>query len=215
MTLGLKAWTLLDLKDREDKMNRKKYFIGILSALVLIPLTYALATYSFQRYVVNDSQIYDLRSDGTLTLAGPIKSGNNDTGASVTLPTTTTGAQFSRWVPVYNVGAAVTQGDLLISSNTGTAYVRVAPATLDLTNVVGVAAEAIASGANGWMIPRGGGYAIVHASGTISIGDVLVSSGATSGYAWSDTTPTSGAGVAIAMSANTSGSGNGILAIME
>lgn len=193
----------------------KKYWLLAILAIPVCYYSYALAAYSYQRYTAGGSQIYELYSDGTLTIAGPLKSGNNYTATSVTLPTSTTGSNFSRWVPCYNVGAAVTQGDILIASNTGTGYISKAPATLDLTSVVGVAAEAIASGAKGWMVPPGGGYVIIHASGTINIGDVLVSSGATAGYAWADTTPTTGADIAVAMQANTSGSGNGILAIMK
>lgn len=152
---------------------------------------------------------------GQLIMSGPSIAGDSATGTSVTLPTITTGSNFARWVPVYNVGAAVIAGELLISSNTGTAYVRGGPATTDLTNVVGVAAAAIASGAKGWMVPRGGGYAVVLASGTVNIGDILVSSATWAGYGAADNTPTAGANYATAMSANTTGSGSGILAIIH
>lgn len=170
-------------------------------------------------YDSNGTQRLSIGSSNVLTgqfvTSGPVIQGDTATGASVTLPTTTTGSNFSNWVPVYNVGAAVVQGEILISSNTGTAYVRGGPATTDLTNVVGVAAAAIASGAKGWMVPRGGGYAVVLASGTVNIGDILVSSATWAGYGAADNTPTAGASYATAMSGNTTGSGSGILAILH
>lgn len=203
----------------------KKYWnLGI--ALLFAPAI-VCAVYTYQRFLVDGTEIYELQSDGSLELAGgiqvddyaiidgPIKQGDSGTGASATLPTTTTGSNFSKWVPVYNVGAAVIRGEILISSNTGTGYVRGGPATTDLTSVVGVAAEAIASGAKGWMVPRGAGYAIVLASGAVSIGDILVSSASWAGYAGVDNTPTDGAEIARAMSAKSTGSGAGVLAIMD
>lgn len=190
---------------------------GAAALLITIGISLAYATVTYvQSFKVGGNYVWILESTGATLQTGAMKSGNTLTGSSLTLPTTVTGSNFSRWVPVKNIGSsAVIQGQILIASNTGTGFVMGAPATLDLTNTVGVAAEGIASGATGWMVPRGGGYAVILASGTIAIGDVLVSSGATAGYAWSDTTPTTGAQLAIAMSANTSGSGNPILAIIE
>jgi len=207
-------------------MSRFKKYWNLGIALLFAPAI-VCAVYTYQKFLVDGTEIYELQSDGSLELAGgiqvddyaiidgPVKQGDSGTGASVTLPTTTTGSNFGNWVPVYNVGSAVIQGQLLISSNTGTAYVMGAPATLDLLNVVGVAAESIASGAKGWMVPRGGGYAVVLASGAVNIGDVLISSGASAGYAWSDVSLTVGSGVARAMSSKSAGSGAGVLAIMD
>lgn len=194
---------------------KKYWLLGVL----LLPLgyySYVLAAYSYQRFTVAGSQIYELYSDGTVTIAGPLKSGNNYTGASVTLPTTTTGSNFGKWVPVLNIGAAVTQGTVLVSSNVagGIAYVNTGAATTALTTVVGVAAESIASGAKGWMVPLGGGYAVVKTTGTVNIGDVLVTTTSSAGYLTGNATPVTGSDIAVAMSVGTSAGGT-ILAIMK
>lgn len=192
----------------------KKYWLLAILAIPVCYYSYALAAYSYQRYTAGGNQIYELYSDGTLTIAGPLKSSNNYTATSVTLPTTTTGANFSHWIPVYNVGPAVTQGDVLIASNTGTGYVRSQPGTSGLTTVVGIAAEAIASGAKGWMCARGGGYAVVHTTGTVNIGDCLVSSATAVGYAGGSATPTTGTDFGTAMSAGTAAGGS-VLAVLH
>lgn len=199
----------------------KKWPLASAFGLIVIALTSVFAATYVQRFTVGGTEVWRIDNDGSvdtpssITLGGPLKFGSEEVATAATLPTTTTGSNFGDWVPVYNVGAAVIQGQLLISSNTGTAFVAGGPATQDLTNIVGVAAEAIASGAKGWMVPRGGGYAVILGSGTIAIGDILVSSAAAAGYGWSDNTPTAGASIGRAMSTNTSGSGNPILAIME
>lgn len=198
--------------------------LTLVSALGVVVLLFSLvyaANYA-HRLTVAGSEIWRIDNDGSFqnqssfTTIGPVKFGNNETGSSATVPTTTTGSNFGTWVPVYNVGAAVVKGEVLISSNTGTGYVRGAPATENLTNIVGVAAEAIASGAKGWMVPRGGGYAVALGTGTIAIGDILTSSSPAAGYFYGDGTPTTAnAGIAIAMSANVSGSGGNVLVIMK
>jgi hypothetical protein len=203
---------------------RKKWIAGSLGlAIVAVSLAYA-ATY-VQRFTVAGTEVWRIDNDGSVqnassfTTIGPVKMGSSETGSSATVPTTTTGANFSKWVPVYNVGAAVTQGDILIASNTGTGYVALAGLTNDLTTIVGVAAESIASGAKGWMVPRGGGFAIVKTTGAVAIGDILVSSapiGGSGGRAGSDTTPTTGADFATAMSAGVSqAAGDSVLAILH
>lgn len=175
---------------------------------------------NFDKIQLDQNEILD--SGGTTrlftgarnTVNGPIAFGNASTTASVTRPTSTTGANFANWVPVYNVGVAVTLGDVLIASNTGTGYVSKSAATNDLTTVVGVAAESIASGATGWMVPRGGGFAIVKTTGTVAIGSTLVTTTTAAGYAGADSTPTTGADFATAMEAGTA-SGDAILAILH
>lgn len=185
-----------------------------LFALPVAYYTYVYAAYSYQRFTVSGNQIYELYSDGSVSQTGPTRRGKSYTATSVTLPTTTTGSNFSQWVPVYNASStAITAGTVLIASNTGTGYVIHSPATIDLTNVVGIAAESIAATTQGWMVPRGGGYAVVLTTGTVAIGDVLVTSGTVAGRLGSDTTPTSGAQVATAMSAGAA-AGDSVLAIM-
>lgn len=195
----------------------KKYWLLGILAIPVAYYSYALAAYSYIRHTVAGSQIYELYSDGTVTLAGPLKSGNNYTATSITLPTTTTGSNFAHWLPVTNIGtSALVQGDVVVSSNVsgGVVYVQKAPATTDLTTVVGVAAEAIAAGAKGWMVPRGGGYAVVKTTGTVTIGDTLVSTSSASGYLTGDSTPTSGADVGTALSVGTAAGGT-IIALLH
>lgn len=197
----------------KKNINRWGLLIGVL--LVGIPLAGVFAANNFQREVVNGSQIYDLMDDGSVVHTGANKQGNNNTGALTTLPTIVTGSQFSNsWVPVFNVGPAVVQGQVLMSSNTGTGFVTGGTATSGLSSVVGVAAEAIGSGVNGWMVSRGGGYAVVLATGTVNIGDILVSTVQAAGYLATNNAPTAGTEVAVAQSKNTTGSGGPVLAII-
>ena len=193
------------------KRFKNAWQFALLVTLGCVALAYAGTR--LVRYTVGGSQIFDLRSDG-LILAVPVKSGDNSTVTSVTMPTTTTGSNFSQWVPVYNVGAAVTQGDVLIASNTGTGYVMAGIASSGATNVVGVAAESIASAAKGWMVPLGGGYAVVHTTGTVAIGDILVTTTSAAAYLATNNSPSAGTTVAKAMSAGTAAGGS-TLAIMQ
>lgn len=153
----------------------------------------------------------------TLELSGPYVSGDSQITASVTLPTITTAQNFSHWVPVLNVGAAVTLGDVLMSSYTTTGSMNVTISTgLNLTNVLGVAAESIASGAKGWMIPRGAGYAVVHATGVINAGQLIASTGTASGYVGGFTNGAlSSLDFGTAISSNTNPAGGSIIAILH
>lgn len=198
----------------KKQINRWGLLIGVL--LVGVPLAGVFAANNFQRETVNGNQIYDLMDDGSIVHTGPNKQGNNNVGASLTLPTTTTGSQFSSaWIPVFNVSAvSIPQGTVLVASNTGTGFITAGLATSGITSVVGVAAETIAASSNGWMSPRGGAYAVVLATGTVAIGDILVSTVQAAGYLATNNTPTAGTEVATAMSKNTTGSGGSVLAIM-
>lgn len=194
-------------------MKRFKRNWAFAALFVGVAVTLAYAGDRILRYTYQGNQKFDLRSDG-LVLAVSIKHADNSTVTSATLPTTSTGANFSTWVPVYNVGAAVTQGDVLIASNTGTGYVMAGIASSGLTNVVGVAAESIASAAKGWMVSLGGGYAVVHTTGTVAIGDVLVTTTSAAAYLATNNSPSAGTVVAKAMSAGTAAGGS-TLAIMQ
>lgn len=177
-------------------------------------ITLAYASNYVQRFTVAGTQVWLIDSDGSTQSSGPTRYGNNASIASVTMPSILTGSQFAQQVPVYNVGAAVTLGDVLIASNTGTGYVMAGIASSGLTNVVGVAAASIASGAKGWMVPLGGGYAVVHTTGTVAIGDVLVTTVSAAGYLATNNSPGAGTTVAKAMSAGTAAGGS-TLAIMQ
>ena len=189
---------------------------GALALLTAMAVSIAYATVTYvTSYKVAGSYVWILQNDGSVMEKGALKMGDTLTGSSLTLPTTTTGSNFSRWIPVKNIGsAAATQGDILCSSNTGTGYVSVCPGTSDLKTVLGVAAESIASGATGWMVGRGGGYAVIHTTGTVNIGDILVSTSSASGYATGNNSPTTGAYFGHALSAGTS-SGGSVLALID
>lgn len=195
-------------------MKRFKKNWHFAAMFVAVSVAFAYAANYAQRLVVGGTQVWLIESDGTTQSAGPTRYGNNAVTASVTLPSILTGSQFAQQVPVYNVGAAVTLGDVLIASNTGTGYVAAGTATDALKTIVGVAAGSIASGAKGWMVPRGGGYAVIKTTGTVAIGDILVSTGAAAGYLTGQASPVAGSIVATAMSAGTS-SGGTVLAIMQ
>ncbi len=177
-------------------------------------ITLAYASNYVQRFTVAGTQVWLIDSDGSTQSAGPTRYGNNALVTSVTMPSILTGSQFAQQVPVYNVGAAVTLGDVLIASNTGTGYVMAGIASSGATNVVGVAAASIASGAKGWMVPLGGGYAVVHTTGTVAIGDILVTTTSAAAYLATNNSPSAGTTVAKAMSAGTAAGGS-TLAIMQ
>jgi len=153
--------------------------------------------------------------------SGPFASGdatNKGGVVYVTLPSTNTGSQFAQWVPVYNpTASAIAAGTVLVSSNVagGVAYINAGAATNDLTTVCGVAAESIAATSRGWMIPRGGGYAVVKATGIVTIGQVLVTTAAAAGYATGVTAPTTGADFGVAISSNQTQAGGVVLAILH
>lgn len=188
---------------------------GAISLLVALSITLAYATVTYvQSFTVGGSYVWILDRDGSTSQTGPQKFGSTPTGSAVTLPTVATGSQFGTWIPAYNAGPAVTQGTVMCSSTTGTAYVGICTASSGLTSVAGVAAESIASATKGWIIPLGGGYAVVKTTGTVAIGDVLVTTVSAAGYLATNNTPTSGTAVAVAMSAGTAAGGTA-LAIMK
>lgn len=202
------------------KKNKWASFVGV--SIIFVSLAYATVTYKV-RYTTLGTEVFRIESDGGIVAqggvaaVGPWKRGNTTTGTAVTMPTTTTGSNFAGWVPVYNpTGSSIAAGTVLISSDVanGVAYVNSAPATTDLTTIIGVAAEAIAATSKGWMVPRGGGYAVVKTTGTVNIGDTLVSTTSAAGYLTGDATPTTGADVGTALSAGTAAGGS-ILALLH
>jgi hypothetical protein len=195
------------------KFSKKIALAAVAAVGIAVSLVYA-ASYA-HRLTVAGTEIWRIDNDGSFqnqssfTTIGPVKMGSNETGSSTTLPTTTTGSNFSHWVPVYNpTGSTIAAGTVLIASDTGTGYINVAPATTDLLNTVGVAAESIATVSNGWMVPRGAGLAVVLTTGTVSIGNVVVTTVSAAGYLTGDTTPTAEASVGVALSAGTASGGS-------
>ena len=213
-------------------MQKFKKFWNLLVILLGAPVL-LIAAYSFQRYVVSGTEIYELQSDGSLEISGtctvqdglvssgpvtgvgPFKRGSSPTGTSVTMPTLATASNFATWVPVTNIGSTtVSIGTLLIASNTGLGYVWASPALTDQNNILGVAAESIAAAAKGWMVPRGGGYATIRTTGTVAIGDVLVASGTYASVGITDNSPADAMEFAIALSCG-SASQNSVIGLMR
>ena len=149
---------------------------------------------------ITDTSSYTALSIDSTSGGLDVYNGSLTLGAIGTTPSLSN--YFSIKVPCYNVGAAVTVGTVMVASNTGTGYCSQSPATLDLTNVIGIAAGSIASGAVGNIVISG--YGIIKTTGTVSIGDALVSTGTSAGYAGADTTPTTGAKIGVAMKAGSS-----------
>jgi hypothetical protein len=98
-------------------------------------------------------------------------------GMNGSRPSTTSGTYPNIQVPFYNANTAtsITAGDILLAQTTSTTsgYMVTAPITAT-TTVAGIAMETVAPGAVGRMAVSG--YALVHTSGTVYIGDLIVSS---------------------------------------
>lgn len=198
------------------KRIKKSWLLVLgLFALPVAYFSYVYAAYSYQTFKVSGNIIYDLWSDGSLAIAGALKSGNSNTGSTVTLPTATTGSNYAHWVPVFNpTTSSIPVGTILIASNTGVAYIQPCPAILSTTTIVGVAAGAIAASTKGWMVPLGGGYSVVLTTGIVNVGDVLVSSGTVAGRAGSNNAPTSGTDIGVAVTSGAA-AGASVLAILR
>lgn len=189
----------------------KKYLVGVFIGLLGISGVFAASNFFTDSWTIygrgsfNNTPIAWIDSNRDLSLYD----GDVVLGGIATTPSQSN--YFGVDIPFYNVGSALTQGDIVIASNTGTGYVRVSPATTDLTNVVGAAQGAVASGAVGFI--RVAGLAILKSTGTIAIGDAIVSTVAAAGYVGADTTPTTGAKIGVALE-SASGDGDLFLAIL-
>lgn len=162
-------------------------------------------------------EVFRISSTGDLTLtdsasytaatvdstSGDITTYNGDLTLGSKGATISQSQYWSIKVPCYNVGEAVTQGTVMVASNTGVGYCHRVQAVIDVTSVIGVADASIAEGAIGNIVISG--YAIVKTTGTIAIGDALVSTGTVAGYAGPDTTPTTGAKIGVAVESGGSG----------
>ncbi len=183
--------------------NKRPLLLAALLATVAFFGHVSGAFNPYQRTRMNDVRVDDIR-------AVERSYGDADVTSDITLPTASD-ALYQDLLPVYNPTAStIAAGSVLISSNVAAntgAYVQVAPATIDQTNVIGVAAEAIAATSKGFMVPRGGKFALALTTGTIARGDVLVTSNTVSGsgYLGVDNTPTTGADVGVALRPSSDG----------
>jgi hypothetical protein len=139
--------------------------------------------------------------------------GDFNLGVSQSRPTTATGTYPGITVPIYNAsGSAWTEGDVIIASATASTAGYGSYAAINATTtVIGVAAESIANGAVGLM--KVSGWALVKTTGTVQIGNILVSTSGSNGAGVAGyagvTTGTQVVGTAIgkAMSVGTAGGG--------
>lgn len=176
-------------------IRKHKWLMSLVLILALSNLTAysdtSVASNSYRRDTVGANEIAELDQDGDLELQGDFAAdlllGNEgvkigDAQTAPTLPTTTTGSQFGVKVPFYNAsGSAMAQGYVVVASAAinNTMYGSVAAIT-STTTVVGICEGTVASAADGYMTVAG--IALVLTTGTVAIGDLLVST-TVAGYA--------------------------------
>lgn len=188
-------------------MKKARLLAGFFAVTAFVGLVSGAAYNQYKSTRFNDVQTDNIR----LTT---ISHGDSAVDSNITLPSATS-AVYNNLLPVYNpTGSSIAAGTPLISSNTGAGYVNSSPATSDLTTIIGVAAYTISGTSRGWMVPRGGGYAVVKTTGTVTIGQNLVSTITAAGYLTGSSTPAAGSAVATAMTTGTA-SGGTVLAVMH
>lgn len=127
-------------------------------------------------------------------------------GGKGSTPSTTAGEYPGLKVQLKNDGAtAWAQGTLVIADADCAGCGKAGTATTDLTSWIGIAEEAVAAGAVGYVTVAG--YALALTTGTVNRGDTLVSTTSAAGYLTGDSTPTTGADVGVALSSGTSAGG--------
>jgi len=160
-------------------------------------LAYASRSTWFRRDVVRGSMVHVLENDGTTTKTGASKFGSDET--TPVIPSTTNAANFGIKIPFYNAsGAATAQGTIIIASaTTNNAFYGSYAAVLATTSVLGVCDGVYANGVVGWMTVSG--YALVLTTGTVAMGNVIVTTGTIAGYGGATAAPTSGTDVGVAV----------------
>lgn len=113
-------------------------------------------------------------------------------------------------VPIKNDDTvAWAQGDLIVLDPDCAGCGKIGGATNDLTTFLGIAYEATAAGAVGYVITEG--YAVAKTTGTVNRGDTLVTTTAAAGRLTGDSTPTTGADVAVAVSSGVAAGGTAVV----
>lgn len=174
--------------------------------------------------IFNNKDVARVDKDGNLRIyTGSIILGDKGTTPSKTKITTTSGGSVSVLPGYMNIRipvtfqAAATEGDVECSSITATAVGSVTPCVnTATTTVIGVADGTYAAGSVGWVVIDG--YALVHSSGTVQIGDILVSSApitGAKGYAGTTTgTQVVGTGIGVALTKGAA-AGDTVLALIN
>lgn len=150
------------------KINRLWIFTGLLASLIMGSV-----------YAANIENVTNTKS---LELDGSLYFGDSQDVKYVTMPTASTaGPKFAIKVPFYNGSPNSTaEGTVILASTTATSNIYgTFAAILATTTVLGVADGVYASGTKGWMTIMG--YCRVLTTGTVNVGDILVSTGGTAG----------------------------------
>jgi len=211
-------------------LKRSLWSIAIVSGFALFVYA-AMTTDDYLNLVgrgaINNVSVFQIDSTPTLTFSNSdstdgltvtgssgetvIYNGDMKMSGAATTPSTTAGTYPGFMVRINNgSGAAMAQGSVVISS-VGATGTGTTSAILSTTTVLGVAEGVIAAdGGTGYMTIAG--WALVLTTGTVQVGDILVSTdgsngGGAAGYAGVDNTPTDGATIGIAMSAGTAAGG--------
>jgi hypothetical protein len=184
------------------KIKAKKYWVlGVLSIIALVGIMKA-------------ANIVSLTNLNSLMLDGSLYFGNAQEPNSVILNAKTSADLWSIKVPFYNAsGVTIAKGSIITSVSNAQNYaygtVTTAVAT---TTVLGVSDGLYSAGTTGYMVIAG--YCTILTTGTIHIGDILVST-MTAGYSAPSTgTQVVGSGVAKALSATTVTAGDSVVALV-
>jgi hypothetical protein len=129
--------------------------------------------------------------------------------AITSISTATTSESVGSMVTAYLGGTtAAVQGSVLVATTPASGYghaVCISNATNDLTSWVGIAAEAASVG--DVIQYYTDGYVLARTTGTVAVGNTLVTSSDAAGHLKADATPTTGADVGVALAVGTAAGG--------
>lgn len=131
--------------------------------------------------IVQAANIENVTNVKALELDGALYFGDSQDVKYVTMPTASTADKFAIKVPFYNGSPSSTAvGTVILASTTATSSIYgTYAAILATTTVLGVSDGVYASGTKGWMTILG--YCRVLTTGTVNVGDILVSTAGTNG----------------------------------
>ena len=190
----------------------KKYLKFGLASLIL-PLFVAIFVFAGTTNLDKLELAGDLDVTGTVTITNQLRPQQQiQHGVGVVASTSVTRGEFFSFYLAGTVDSQI--GHLLIATTPVSGQgisVMVAPATINLTSWVGVAANGVSTGSVVNVFT--GGTAVVFTTGTVNAGDVLVSSGVVVGYCGADNTPLTGADVGVALANGTAAGGTTLIRI--
>jgi hypothetical protein len=145
--------------------------------MILVGAVLCLATFGISRA----ANLTNVSNYNKVEAAEGIYLGDAQDIAAVTMPTSTNDRGYSIKVPFYNGSPSATAvGTVILASTTATSNIYgTYAAILATTSVLGVSDGIYASGSKGWMAIAG--YCQVLTTGTVNVGDILVSTGGSSG----------------------------------